>query len=101
MNPVLTVTCTTNGGSGCCSLCTSSPCRMTFSSDVTSIGNYAFQYCTSVTSVKIPTSVTKIGSNAFKSCTSLTSVTIPDSVTYIGIDSHYNIYNHITLLFIR
>ena len=34
----LYVTCSSQGGAGCCSLCTSSPCHMTFDSSVTSIG---------------------------------------------------------------
>ncbi len=51
---------------------------------VTSIGDCAFSDCTSLTSVAIPDSVTSIGSYAFNDCTSLTSVTIPDSVTSIG-----------------
>ena len=51
---------------------------------VTSIGNYAFYYCKSLTSVTIGNSVTSIGYSAFRYCTSLTSVTIPDSVTSIG-----------------
>ena len=51
---------------------------------VTSIGNFAFSWCTGLTSVTIPDSVTSIGYGAFSECISLTSVTIPDSVTSIG-----------------
>ena len=51
---------------------------------VTSIGNAAFYWCRSLTSVTIPDSVTSIGYGAFTGCSSLTSVTIPDSVTSIG-----------------
>jgi len=51
---------------------------------VTSIGDNAFQYCDSLSSVSIGNSVTNIGWGAFYDCTSLTSVSIPDSVTSIG-----------------
>ena len=51
---------------------------------VTSIGDWAFQYCSSLTSVTIPEDVTSIGDGAFNNCTGLTSVTIPDGVTNIG-----------------
>lgn len=50
---------------------------------VTAIGDYAFYYCSGLTSVTIPSSVTSIGENAFQHCTGLTSITIPNSVTSI------------------
>ena len=52
--------------------------------NVTSIGEYAFHACNSLTSVVIPDSVTSIGEWAFLGCTSLTSVVIPDSVESLG-----------------
>jgi hypothetical protein len=51
---------------------------------VTTIGDYAFFYCTALTAVTIPGSVTTIGNEAFFYCTALTAVTIPGSVTTIG-----------------
>ena len=53
---------------------------------VTSIGNYAFYYCTGFTgSLTIPNSVTTIGWSAFEYCSGFTgSLTIGNSVTTIG-----------------
>ena len=64
---------------GCSSLTS-----ITIPDSVTSIGSWAFSSCTSLTSITIPNSVTSIGKYAFQYCTSLTSITIPDSVTSIG-----------------
>ena len=57
---------------------------VTIPSSVTSIGSGTFRGCKGLTSISIPDSVTEIGSTAFKYCRGLTSVTIPDSVTSIG-----------------
>ena len=57
---------------------------------VTSIGNYAFRECSSLTRVEIGESVTSIGDQAFYNCSSLTSVVVPDSVTSIGDFAFYN-----------
>ena len=48
------------------------------------IGNWAFKWCNSLTSINIPNSVTTIGDAAFAFCYSLTSINIPNSVTTIG-----------------
>ena len=51
---------------------------------VTSIGDYAFYRCYSLSSITIPGSVTSIGNSAFQNCQSLSSITIPNSVTSIS-----------------
>jgi hypothetical protein len=51
---------------------------------VTSIGESAFEDCTTLTSVEIPDSVTSIGKDAFSRCKSLKSLTIPNSVKKIS-----------------
>ena len=51
---------------------------------VTSIGQYAFQYCYSLASITIPDSITSIGQYAFAYCFTLLNITIPDSITSIG-----------------
>ena len=80
--------------------------------NVTSIGEYAFRGCSSLTSITIPESITSIedyafykcssltfinvtensklisiGNYAFYECDSLTSIAIPESVTSIGVNA--------------
>ena len=57
---------------------------ITFEGYVTTIGDYAFNECTMLTSMTIPNYVKEIGQAAFRSCHSLTFITIPDGVTTIG-----------------
>lgn len=58
--------------------------RIIVGDSVTTIGEYAFSYCSSLTSVTIPNSVTRIGSEAFSDCTNLQKVNIGNSVKTIG-----------------
>ncbi|MBO5889813.1 MAG: leucine-rich repeat domain-containing protein, partial [Alistipes sp.] len=62
---------------------------LVFDDAVTTIGDEAFDHCSSLTSVTIPNSVTTIGDGAFAWCSSLTSVTIGNSVTTIGEEVFY------------
>ena len=48
------------------------------------LGDYAFDGCSGLTSLTIPSSVTSIGDGAFSGCSGLTSLTIPSGVTSIG-----------------
>ena len=68
---------------------------ITIPNSVTSIGNYAFYYCDNLTNVTIPDSVTSISDYAFPFCIRLTSITIPDSVTIIG-DEAFNACKSLT-----
>src|ERR1017187_2208023 len=58
--------------------------NVTIGTNITSTGGYAFGICSSLTSVTIPNSVTSLGDEVFYDCTSLASVTIGNSVTNIG-----------------
>ena len=62
---------------------------ITLPSSATSIQKYAFKYCTSLTSINIPEGVTSIGDWAFGECNSLTSITLPSSLETIGIYAFY------------
>ena len=63
---------------GCSSLTS-----LTIPSSVTSIGSVAFAY-SGLTSLTIPSGVTSIGESTFYGCSGLINLTIPSSVTSIG-----------------
>ena len=60
--------------------------ELTIPNSVTAIRNYAFAYCSKLTSITIPedSKLTSIGDEAFYGCSRLTSITIPEGVTSIG-----------------
>ena len=75
--------------------CCSSLTTITISEGVTSIGEGAFQNCNSLTDIIIPKSVMSIGNNAFRDCYSLNTISIPESsqLTSIGEWIFYNCSN--------
>lgn len=58
--------------------------EVTLGDDVTSIGTFAFNCCSSLANITIPDSVNTIGEMAFNRCKALTEITIPNSVKEIG-----------------
>lgn len=58
--------------------------KLTLPEGLTSIGNYAFRYCTNLPLVSLPSTLTSIGSYAFESCTNLALTSLPDSLTTIN-----------------
>ena len=65
---------------------------VTIPSSVTTIGGAAFYMCTGLTTVDIPNGVKTLGEGAFSKCGGLTSVTIPSSVTSIGKNAFFQCY---------
>ena len=70
-----------------------------FNGNITSIGDLAFVWCHSVSSINIPNGVTKIGHLAFYDCGSLVYVRIPNTVISVGQQSfaHCKALSSITL----
>ncbi len=62
---------------------------VTIENGVTSIGWYAFYYCSKLTDISIPWGVTTIGLYAFNGCSQLSDVTVPGSVTDINLAAFY------------
>lgn len=61
---------------------------------VTKIGVRAFQWCSELTKITIPSTVTEIGDYAFADCTGLVELVIPDSVTTCGSGLFERSYNN-------
>ena len=57
---------------------------------ITSIGEFAFSGCSGLTSLTLPAGITEIGESTFSDCSGLTSLTLPDGITSIGISAFAN-----------
>lgn len=57
---------------------------------VTSLGTSAFESCTNLQSVTLPSSITLIGTDAFYGCSKLGSVNLPEGLTTINMRAFYN-----------
>lgn len=63
--------------------------EVSLSSGLTTIGAYAFNSCTSLTSIVVPATVTSIGGNSFYGCTSLKNATLVEGLTTIDAYAFY------------
>lgn len=59
-------------------------------SGVSSIGEYAFAYCTALEEIHLPNSVTSLGVRAFEGCTALTDLTLSEGISEIREFTFYN-----------
>ena len=75
-----------------------SPTSFELGTGWTEIGTLAFKQ-TNIASITIPASVTSIGEGAFESCTTLASITIPASVQIIGKEAFYYATNLTSVTF--
>ncbi len=57
---------------------------VTFVNDVTEVGDYAFAGCTALSELTLPSSITKLGAYIFKGSTSLTSINLPRDLTTVS-----------------
>ena len=59
-------------------------------SQLASVGNYAFAYCTSLTSIELPEKVTSVGTYAFAYCTSLASADLGSAASVSNYTFYYD-----------
>ena len=70
-----------------------------FFTGVSSIKNWAFKSCSSLSSITIPENVTTIESAAFFNCSSLTEIVMPDHVISLGLQAFRGCSNLTTVVF--
>lgn len=55
--------------------------------NLTEIGTFAFDGCSTLTNINLPEGVTQIMNYTFKDCSSLSEITLPSGVTTIGVEA--------------
>ena len=60
---------------------------------VTAIGYGAFESCTNLTAISLPSTITEIDNMAFYKCTNLTNITLPMGLTRLGNYAFYSCMN--------
>jgi len=63
------------------------PLTTTATATTTTVGNWAFDGCSSLASISLPDSVTAVRKCAFAGCSRLSSISLPGSVTAVGDDT--------------
>jgi len=58
--------------------------KIVLPSTLQTIGSYAFSGCSALVDIHIPGSVVSIGKNAFEFCSNLSTITLPESLKYLG-----------------
>ena len=53
-------------------------------SGITSLGWYCFDGCSSLTSISLPSGITELKGGCFRDCSSLTSISLPSGITELG-----------------
>ena len=70
-------------------------------SNITWIGEEAFEGCSALASIRIPNSVTSMGNNAFSNCSGLTSVTIGNGLTSIRENNFFTGCSNLTSIVVE
>ncbi len=58
--------------------------NLTLSEEITAIGAYSFYGCTSLESVRIPSTIKDWGQHSFSECSKLKDITLPEGLTVMG-----------------
>lgn len=60
---------------------------------VTSVGNYAFYWCETVTDITLPNGIITIGKSSFSGCVELTNINLHEGITSIGANAFTECYS--------